>query len=543
MYRTVQQFADGLNSLTSLLVVCLLLTISGCTKDKPATNEGDEKGVATPGDAAEPSVDSGTGESMVGSTQRSLSDQGTDEGVVGDLPPIAPSAALLSPSQLELPPATDFPTLSQFLLDADREIQRLGTTEIAPNQRDALVGEVKRVAILKQEAAERLLVIADLDLTQKAIAIQARMQALSHRAALGDLQAADDLQVYATEMVDSPISDIARDSRTVLVGFALERLQSGLTKDASEIVGLTSRLIADPDQLDASTLKVLQQTMLVLQRYGYAAESLQVRQQIESLEQTLTTPSLRSLANSILADARFSVLESMRGTIAQANESTAAQWYATALEVAQEHPDGNTLVYLSNLALQLEAMEHENEAEAIYQVIEQQLAAVEHEGVGRGARDCLAARQSRKSVVGKPIVWSADETITGKPLNLPSWAGQIVLIPVWGISDPQSLAPLSALEQVAETASNRIQIVGICMDVVAEARKQAAFLSAERMPWPSIWAANETGNPFGNAMLVQTGVVSVPAVIVVDQKGLVAAVALSQGSVEKTVERLLASAP
>lgn len=543
MDRKMRQHAAHFNSLPFLLVACLLLATSGCSKDNPSGTEGDNKGTANASDSNESPSDSGEGSPTEGSNRFTLSDQASKEDLVGDIPPDSASAALLNPSQLELPPATDFPTLAQFLLSADREIQRLGTTEIAPNQREALLAELKRVAVLKQETAERILVIADLDLPQKAVAIQARMQALSHRAALGDLKAADDLQAYATEMVDNPINDIARDSRTVLVGFALERLQSGLTKDASEIVTLTSRLIAAPDQLDASTLKVLQQTMLVLQQYGYSAESMQVRQQIESLEQTLTVPALKSLANSILADARFSVLESMRGTIAQANESTAAQWYATALEVATEHPDGNTLVYLSNLALQLEAMEHGDEAEAIYQVIEQQLAPVETDGVGRGARDCLSARQARTSIIGKPLTWSAEETITSKPLNMQSMLGQIVLIPVWGISDPQSLAPLSALEQVAESASNRIKIVGICMDVVADARDQAKFLSAERMPWPSIWAANESGNPFGNAMLVQAGVVSVPAVIVVDQKGLVAAVALSHGSVEKAVESLLATAP
>jgi hypothetical protein len=442
-------------------------------------------------------------------------------------------------SNLQLPQTSDFATLSQFLLDVDREIQRLATTPEAASRRDQLVREVRRVAMLKRDAADRMLQDDSLDLAQKSLAVRAKMQALSHQAALGDLQAAEQLEKLAEDVVAHPVADVARDSRTVLLGFALERLQSGLATDAQGVLRIASELCTRPDLIDTSTLKAIQQTLVVLQRYGYANEARQVRENLATLLPQLTPTSLQQLATEVLDSTRFSDLEQLRLQIADESIVSPEKWGELAANVAEQYPDAQTLAYLSNLALQLEAMDRSDHAAAVYGVIEQWLVASSDPLAASGARQCLAAYRARRQVIGQPISIPFDKTISGRPFEASSLLGKTILMPLWAASDPASLNPIPALEELANSNPDKVVLIGVNLDVSSEARSLAVQIADQNMAWPSFWAADAQGDPFANPVLAATGVVSLPAVVIIDPQGKVVAVALSQIEVERALQPLL----
>lgn len=528
-------------------IVCPLLSLGGCSQSRSPQAAGDSAGQASSGDAALENGDAGRADDYVNSDNSAAGDAtGTVLPAIGN--PSAPagspsglnaSETPLPLSDLQIPQVSNFATLSQFLLEVDREIQRLATIPEAATQRDELVREVRRVAMLKRQAADLMLQDESLDLAQKSLAVRAKMQALSHQAALGDLPAAEQLEKLAQDVLAHPVADVARDSRTVLLGFALERLQSGLAADAQEVLKIASELCTRPDLLDTSTLKAIQQTLVVLQRYGYANEARQVRGNLTQILPQLTPPSLQQLAQGVLAETRFSDLEQLRLQIADETLATTEKWGELAANVAQQYPDGQTVAYLSNLALQLEAMDRVDHAAAVYGVIDRWLTASSDPQAASGARQCLAAYRARQQVIGQSVSIPFDQTMSGKPVAASDLQGKTIVMPLWAASDPASLNPIPALEELANNHPEKVALLGINLDVSPEARSLASQIADQNMTWPSLWAANAQGDPFANPVLAATGVVSLPAVVIIDPQGKVVAVALSQSAVERALRPLL----
>lgn len=449
------------------------------------------------------------------------------------------AAPSVSAPGLQLPPGNSPADLKSFLGIVDREIERLGSGRSEIQERDALVAEIGRVADLKQQAAERLLENSAEGTEDEAIGIRARMQALSHKAALGDLPAAQTLEKFAVELLNHPVDDIARDSRAVLIGFALERLQGGVTVEPNEVLGFVSQLASRPELLDASSLMAMQRAMMVLSQYGYDEAATTVHNQIANAFADLDDPQLVQLASEVLAAARFDELEMMRRNLSAANATTPESWRAKAAEVAAKEPDMMTLRYLASLALQMESMAMDESAAAIYAVIEEQLVGAADTEVATAAGEAVDAYKARREVIGQPLAIEATTNLAGEPISLEDYRGSVVLMPFWAVEDVGSIDALPGLEQFAAEFGQRVNLVGVNMDISPAGQERAAALSRGSMPWPSIAAVDSGGTAYASNLARQLGVVSLPTVVVLNESGEVAAVALSHAAVAATVEKLL----
>jgi hypothetical protein len=533
--------------LASVLLAMLVITLSGCSKepnsnspvegdrqsiDSPSTPNGDQGGVIGPGGGSGPGGPQDSG----GGFAPPLNVGGGGAGGQASLP----SAGSVA-SQLQLPADASTERLSQFLSEADAEFQRLGSTRPSMENRDALVAELKRIAQLKVTAAERLSQDDQASEEMQILAVRARMQGLSHQAALGDIPAAEELERFATSQIDSSSNAIARDSRTVLVGFALERLQTGVTDQPDEVLRFVGDLANRPELLDASSVKAMQQSMAMLSQYGYAEAAEKVRQMIKSSFAESTDPELTELVADVLAAARFNELEAMRAEIMESESASPEQWRAEAEKVAQGGKDLMTLQYLASLALQLEAMEKVDAAKAVYEPIKTYLAGSDDSEVSTAAQEAIDAFATRQSIIGKPFPFPTSNSLSGKPIDTSEYQGRVVLVPYWAVEQMDSLAPLGGIEEIALLRGDKVGILGVNMDVTPAGQEQAKQLASMRMAWPSVSAMQAVpgSDPFTSPLVQGMGIVSLPVVVVVDAEGNVAAISLSPMAVQQAVDRLL----
>lgn len=441
--------------------------------------------------------------------------------------------------QLQLPPVEDYDSLAGFLTQADAEIERLGRIGFTMENRDALIAEIKRVGSLKQEAAERILKVPNLTEEQEAFAIRAMLQSLSHQSALGDVKAAATLEEKATGLTDYADPAVARDSRTVLVALALDKLQTGLNSDPQAVVNQVRTLAEMPEVFEPSSLIMVQQAMMILSRYGYADAAEEVNQVLQTVIPQLQNTEAKALGEEILASARFAALESMRAEIQAAKQPTPEQWKAEALKVVAKGKDLLSVQYLGSLALQLEAVGQMENTQAIYEVIQQQLINAEDPEVARTANAAVDAFTRRQAIVGKPANLQITKTISGAPIDFNIYRGKIVVMPYWAIEQADSLVSAAAVEEYLETLSTKTVLVGVNMDISPKGREAAGQLSGERMPWPSVAGILDPNSDAPNPLVEGVGIVSIPAVLVIDQEQNFAGVVLSQQTLEALIGRLL----
>lgn len=454
---------------------------------------------------------------------------------------LEPPAVSLQPSNLQLPAGADTQQLISFLGESDREIQRLATSGVSGANRDALIEEISRVAKLKQQAAERLLDDSTLAPQLRDLAVSARMQAFSHRAAFGDLAAADALEQYATEMVNSDSPNIARDSRATLIGFALERLMGGVTTQPDEILSLIDDLTRAPETLNGASAKVLQKAMVILNRYGYRDAAEDVRKEIEQAFANTNDKNLAELVAEILADARFNELNLMLAESQEGTTPSSQQWSQAATKVAQQHPDLFTIQYLASVALQLEAMEQHSQAEALYEVLKSVYAGSGDPGFIEIVEEAAEGYATRRDIVGTSYSIPDKIDLSGKQLQPEEFDGKIVLMPFWAVEQMDSLAPLGGLEAIAASQPDTVRLLGVNMDSTPAGQEQAKELATLRMGWPSLAAVDApTGQPpFITPLAKKFGVVSLPVVVVLDADHKVVAVALGPDRVQQAVDALL----
>ena len=537
---SAEHFTSGLRLCFVVNVgLVLLIAIAGCSKS----------------DSSPDGTKSTAENDEISSAERSNPDPGLgleaapdrDDSSLGAFaPPVGQPAPKIA-SSLELPGDADEEALVGFLQKVDGEIQRVSTLQIGPQYRDPLVAELKRLAIMKGAAADRLLDSGSLDEAQLVSVTRSKMQSFSHQAALGDLKAAEALEDYAVSLANSAAPEIARDSRTVLVSFALERLQSGVTDQPDEVVRLVKQLASNTDVLDASSVLSMRQAMKVLGQYGYTEAAEEARGVIERTFVNTTDPELSELVADVLASARFNMLESMRSAILQSKTDDPEQWRAEAEKVAKEKADVMTMQYLVSLALQLEAMEMLESAAAVYGPIDEYFAKSDNFQIAEPAGEAVAAFTARKEIIGQPFPIGVNTTLDGQPLDLSRFENQIVLMPYWAVEQLDSLGPIQGLQQIAAQNPERVKILGVNLDISPAGQKQAMDLAATRLDFPNVAAIaalpdNGTGaseDPYISPLVKRVGIVSVPAVVVLDQQGNVAAVALGPDRVERAVQELL----
>jgi peroxiredoxin/TolA-binding protein len=108
------------------------------------------------------------------------------------------------------------------------------------------------------------------------------------------------------------------------------------------------------------------------------------------------------------------------------------------------------------------------------------------------------------------------KTIDGRPLDLQSLRGKVVLLHYWASWSDLCRAELSQLRDLnAKYAKQGFVIVGISLD--GNRRDLDAFLKQSRLPWPQVYEEGGLDGRLANSM----GILSLPTMILIDKDGTV----------------------
>jgi thiol-disulfide isomerase/thioredoxin len=145
----------------------------------------------------------------------------------------------------------------------------------------------------------------------------------------------------------------------------------------------------------------------------------------------------------------------------------------------------------------------------------------------------------RLDSIGKPIRFNAKD-VRGNAVNIaaPPYLGRVVLIQFWGTVDDRCKEDMDTLKELYAKYGGRggFEIIGVCLD--KDPKTMQAFLAENRYLWRQI---QEPGG-FDGKLANELGVMTLPMMILVDQKGTVVGNNIFPANLEGELKRLLGAA-
>ena len=460
-------------------------------------------------------------------------------------PPVAPPAGetntrpadpLASAIRLELPGNLSADRLAEFLQLVDLDMQNIASGKAGIFDNAVATREMARIGQLKLQAATRLQSSPGATIAQRIMGIRGQLQALSHLAALGDLKAAQSLELLANDEINNEDPNIAEDSRLVLIGLELEGIQNGSVKNGDRVMTQVNQIGSGDAQPSIAALMVMGQAREVLQRYGYSAESARVRDRIVDLFANHPDPNVASMALQIAGTPKFAEVESLLRQLERGDTVDVKTWVAAVEALLAESPDLAAVQFIASATLQNEAAGRSEFIDATYDVLAQtkDFGPREQQTVDVA----IAASKSRKSIVGTRPVLDLP-SCDGDSLSLDQFAGKVVLMPFWSIEFPESLSLMQRLDQIRQQSPTRVEIVGVNMDT--RDAPFEAFIKESPVAFRSFHSETKPEKQPSNPVAAEFGVVSMPFIVIVDTTGKVAAIDFTGREINQTVDRLLAA--
>jgi thiol-disulfide isomerase/thioredoxin len=141
--------------------------------------------------------------------------------------------------------------------------------------------------------------------------------------------------------------------------------------------------------------------------------------------------------------------------------------------------------------------------------------------------------------VGKQFRFRAQD-IKGGAIDLAAqpYRGRVVLIQYWATWDDRCKADMDALKELYGKygGAGGFEIVGVCLDKDPKSMQQ--FLAQNRYMWRQV---HEPGG-FDGRLANEMGVMTLPMMVLVDQKGTVVGDNIFAANVEGELKRLLGTA-
>jgi hypothetical protein len=529
--------------LTTVLLGVVIVVGVGCGRSESEPQAAKSPPAQPPAEPIDPSTlvqasaDSNSG--LAPKSQDQVDDELAEAMFGGDdadpAPPIEP-IPVTPENSVNL--RTDLPAerLVEFLKLADLEMQNVASGKAGIFDQRTANEEMIRLGKLKLQAATQLEAASSNDPNQKSLAIRGQLQSLSHLAALGDVKAAEQLETLANQQVANEDLTVAEDSRLVLIGLALEKIQNGTAKDSSEVMRQVEGLGDDGRTPNIAAMMVLGQARAVLEKYGYTAESSLVRNRIVDLFADHPDPNVSAMAHDIAGTPRFAEVDQLIRDLAKGDDAvTVSAWRDAIKGLLSESPDLTGVQFAAGAALQAEAAGRNDLTSATYE----ELSAAE--GLGEAEQQeielAIAARDARQASVGKPVDFDLPST-DGRPLTMSSYAGRVVLMPFWAIAFPESLAVLQPLDEIRSSHPGKVEILGVNLDG-ADAPVDK-FMAQSPVRFRSFKSESASGAGSVNELASRFGVVSMPFVLVIGTDGNVAAIDFTGQNAKSIVDELLA---
>ncbi len=143
----------------------------------------------------------------------------------------------------------------------------------------------------------------------------------------------------------------------------------------------------------------------------------------------------------------------------------------------------------------------------------------------------VQAAQRKRQAIGKPFVLAFTST-DGRKIDVQKMKGKVVVVDFWATWCPPCRKSIPLLRKLREQYDAReLEIIGISLDTSRS--KLDDYVKQEKMSWPQYF----DGKGWGNDIAKRFGVKSIPAVYVVDGRGLLQAI--SPADLGATVKKLL----
>lgn len=534
---------------SALLV--LAAALAGCDRSSDSATETDSPNPAYA--ASTPAADADSTSSQQGpggdpNDQPAPADQGTsapdavaatDAGQPNAQSP--PTATLATaPPPLQLKENLSAEKLIEFLARVDTEIQETWAGRSGITEPERLQSELQRIVRLKLEASRRLIDHPDASDEVRIQGARGELQSLSHLSVLGDLESAEALELLANKQIESADNRLAADSRLVLIGFAVEALQSGDEQAPDEIVTLIKGFAATtPKSSDFPALMAMGQARQMLSQYGYDAQAKTVRDMIIELFAGSPDPNVAELTAQIAGNVKYEQIDQMLLSILASESISADQWQSAVETLITESADLQTVQYLAGAALEFESMGNE---ELVVATLQSLASHFDDPGsaTGREVELAIGARDARQQVIGR----SFDPDLPGVGETAPKmedYRGKVVLMPFWATGFPESLQLIEQLKAIRDAHPDEVAIVGMNLDVANEPIQP--FMQSRGLQFDSFHAESSPTEKIANPVAAQFGMVSMPFLVIIDQQGRVAAIKLTGRDLEATVDELIANQP
>jgi thiol-disulfide isomerase/thioredoxin len=231
---------------------------------------------------------------------------------------------------------------------------------------------------------------------------------------------------------------------------------------------------------------------------------------ILALEKDMKSPAWR-LARHI--DLQFKSAEALGDEGTPAARKT--QLDAIVKFVAAGDKSANDFQLAMSYALELEMLPARDLAEEAYTKFGQLFADSDDAAVAERSKMLLGAAR-RLNLVGQPLALKGT-TVDGKPFDLASLRGKVVLVDFWATWCGPCLEELPNLKRNYEAYKGRgFEVVGVSIDEDRPALE--AFLAERKLPWVTLHDKEHEGR---HPATIEYGIFAIPNVILVDQEGKV----------------------
>ena len=422
--------------------------------------------------------------------------------------------------------------LVQLLAAADKDMELIHINRSGIEDPNELRETLLRIVNRKLQAAEQLARHGDATAEQISEGNRGQLQALSHLAALSDVNAAERLEQLARDNMSSQDERLVAESRLVLIGFAIESLQHGNDEAAQQIVSFVDQIAASHSSTDVPALIVMGQAKEVLENYGHGDLARHVRDAIINTFADSTNPEIARMAAQAAGNVQFDGVDQLREQILGGADVTTSQWTEAVETLIDESADLQTVRYLAGAAVDFEASGKTELAGATLSTLRERFADPQAATTAE-VELAIEATEARQNIIGQPFDPQLS-SLDGQPLSLDQFRGQVVLMPFWAMGIPLSLQPIATLRSIRDAHPGQVTIVGLNLDAADAPLNQ--FVAENQLDFPSF----RVGSDPTNTIPRDFGVVSFPFVAILDAGGRVASIQLTGQRLRAAVQQLIA---
>ena len=395
----------------------------------------------------------------------------------------------------------------------------------------------------KWDVADALVIHPDSAADQVTLGKRAAIEAMSGLASLGMESAVGSLREASEAAIGSASPGLKIDGHLVQLSMATRQFVAGGEDAADSMIRHVDAIasvvrggggaveVQTPGEA-TSTLVGLGRARQTLSKYGEDIRAAHVRDVITDLYADSPSSSIAMLSAEMAGQVVFNEVDQMLERLIEGENVEAERWTAAIETLIDRAPDLLTVRYLAPAALELEAAGLQQAADRIYDVLQRRFDDPDS-ATGQEVGLATEAMEARRAMIGKVFAPSGSD-LRDQPLTLLDYRGKVVLMPFWASTSPESLSILDSLREIRDDHPEKVAIVGMNLDLTQPMPAALAHRMAE-IPSFRGAAPSEPINPVAS----QFGLVSLPFVVVIDEKGVVSGIAYLPRQLRRETERLI----